>query len=292
MSSLALFGVCAAAVKVCVAATRKGVQRSIEGINWLAETGQRELALLEKQLAEKAAEASKAKEEDAEGEQYLTTGQARREYRRIFLKARKLAAQNPLLVQQKEAVAHFLAARHSVLGKFLTFEETSQLDAARYGKAATEKIIRQATQRFVNTNREIIIHGIQEAVAEAGFTRKRLDESHGGRHYLVMSNSSGKAVVAEISLSKSGDIQTNIDLTGYTDKSCHQVMDDIVARLRDRHILLEQTKAQDHYRLLGEILPRLRIRKKGRQAKAAATPAAPDENVQAATPVQRQRIKA
>jgi hypothetical protein len=230
------------------------------------------LELLEQSLAKNQLEPGNEKEEDTESEQYLTTAQARQEYRDIYKKARGLAAQNSLLAQQKDAVAHFLAAKHSTLGKFLIPEEASQLDVARYNKAATEKIIQQATQRFVNTNREIITRGIREVAAEAGFTRERMNKQRDGRHYVVMSDASGKAVVAEISVSKQGDIKTNIDLVGYTDNSCHQVMEDLIIRLRDKQILLEQSKRQDHFQILGEILPKLRTRKQHRQTQTTNTP--------------------
>lgn len=259
MSSLAIFGVCAAAAKVCIAATRKGVRYSIDSINWLAESGKRELESLEKALAASKTEKSPVR--------FQTTTEARQECREIYAKAKKLAAQNPLLARQQDAVAHFLALKGSTLGNFVPPKDAKKIYQGSGAKIDMDKLIQKASQQFRDVTQKVLTDGIREAAANVGFATARPVVHKNGRDYLVMNDETGKAIVTEIATNKDGNIETTVDLVGYTDQSCQAVMDDLLRRLRDKNILLQEGSHHDHFKALGEVLPRIRIRKQLRKSK-------------------------
>lgn len=126
---------------------------------------------------------------------------------------------------------------------------------------------------------------IIEVAREAGFTHQRPPRHQEGQQTLVIEDSTGRALVAEVTESDSG-ARIHLDLTGFGDGSCHGVMDCLLNGLAQKGVRLDGIERRSHYRREGLIASALeRPRKKGRESK----PVSPDKERQEAEKRRRQQ---
>ena len=172
------------------------------------------------------------------------------ELKKELERLRARVAGNPTLKDHAEAASRMVALRKSPLGRFVGKEQWQRLSRSKVGQKTFTDIVGQASQRFTQANTVYVTGSVAEVAAKEGFTRERFNYNDKGKRTLVMEDSEGRALVAEIGESDNG-ATINLDLTGFGDGSCHAVMDRVVKGLAEKDIRLEGMTRRAHYRREG-----------------------------------------
>ena len=260
MSDVITGGIALAAVGACavVAGAAMGVGRAVyKGMTWLPEKAQEELDRLDREL-----EAPPS---------YVTTGEARAEFKKQLQRLRAKVADNPTLKDHAEAASRIVALRKSPLGRFVGKEQWQRLSRSKVGQKTFTDIVGQASQRFTQANTVYVTGSVAEVAAKEGFTRERFNYRDKGKRTLVMEDSEGRALVAEIGESNNG-ATINLDLTGFGDGSCHAVMDRVLKGLAEKDIRLEGMTRRAHYRREGVLKPSLKHSQRKRRVPRQTRP--------------------
>jgi hypothetical protein len=146
-----------------------------------------------------------------------------------------------------------LALRHSTLGAFVEDDQWKKLESAFSRKGFTA-IVEKSAKEFTRANATYVRRSIIEVANSLGFTALQRDEQKNGAQRLVVTNSEGRALVADVRESENGAL-INLDLTGFGDGSCHAVMDRILEGLASKNIRLDRLKRRSHYRREGALMP-------------------------------------
>jgi len=224
-----------------------------KGITWLPEKAQEELERLDREL--------KAPRP------HLTTNEARAEFKKQLQHLKAKVADNPTLKDHAEAASRIVALRKSPLGYFLSREQWDKLGRSNVGQKAFRDIFEQAAQRFTQANTVYVARSIVEVAVKEGFTHQRSNRLDKGYRTLVMEDSEGRALVAQVTESPNGT-GINLDLTGFGDGSCHAVMDRVLKGLAENNIRLEGMTRRAHYQREGVLKPSLKhVQRKPRESK-------------------------
>lgn len=241
MSEAVVGGAAVAAVAPCLAvaglaaAAAYSIYRSVK---WLSEQGKREMERLEKELAAPPTHA--------------TTREAQQAFEEAFRRAKSKAAQLPSLKEHADTVARVLALKGSPLGAFLGNAQWAQIAQPSFSKTSFGKILDQAAQAFTQANARAVAQSIVTVAQRAGFDQGQPDrrEVQQGRISLVLKDPDGRALLASVTPADDG-AQITLDLTGFGDPSCHEVMDQILAGLAEEQIHLDHLRRRSHYRREG-----------------------------------------
>lgn len=261
MSEVVTGGIAAAAVGACAAAiglVAGAAYLTYRGLVWLSAQAEREVELLEKELAAPST--------------HVSTAEARAEFERQFAELKAKAAGNPHLKDHADELARLLALKHSPLGVFLNQEQRNEIRSPRLNRRSFSNILDQAARRFTKANTVYVTRSLIDVAKDAGFSTERFSRQIKGKQTLVLEDSLGRALVAEIVESDHG-ANLNLDLTGFGDGSCHGVMDKILNDLAERQINLGRMRRRSHYRREGvtELAP------SHTQSENAAPPVFPDQ---------------
>lgn len=239
MSEVVTGGIAAAAVGACAAAVglaAGAAYLTYRGLVWLSAQAEREVELLEKELNAPSA--------------YVSTAEARAEFQKQFALLKARAAGNPHLREHADTVARLLALKRSPLGTFLSQEQRNKVSNPSLNGRSFTSILDQAAKRFTRANTVYVTSSVIAVAKAAGFATERFSRQNGSKKTLVMEDSLGRALVAEIAESDQG-ANLNLDLTGFGDGSCHGVMDTILDGLAERQINLSRVRRRSHYRREG-----------------------------------------
>lgn len=241
MSEVITAGIAAGAVASCAAVFGVAVGAGYlvyKGLSWLSEQGRKEMEKLEKELSAPPTHA--------------TTAEARREFEERFALVKDRAIKVPTLMQHAEAVARLLALKQSPLGVFLGGEEWKKISQPALSGPSFAQLLHQAGRKFTEANAVFVARSITEVAASVGFTRQHLNQKNHGKQTLVLEDPMGRALVAEVVESEKG-ARMNLDLAGFGDGSCHEVMDRVLMGLAERDIRLGEIRRRSHYRREGSI---------------------------------------
>lgn len=209
-------------------------------LTWLSIQAQNEMIKLEKQLAKPMSE-------------FTTTSEARKEFQDNLKRLKGEIKNFPTLSQYGDAAINILALRQSTLGLFVPETQWQNLCRSSLPKNSYLKILNQAATRFTKANSKYVSQSIIEVAADNGFDEQRNNPDE-DKQLLVLGDKNGRALVAQIIASEDG-AKINLDLTGFGDGSCHQVMDRIMSGLEKKNIHLAQIKRRSHYRREGILAP-------------------------------------
>jgi hypothetical protein len=260
MSEVVIGGVAATAVAACAAAAGAVIGVGYLGwkaLGWLSDRAKAELDRLEAELGESVA--------------YTSAVEARTAFKRYQTLARASALKHPELRQHAALVARLVAARKSASASFLTEQEWQHLARPEAAERDFAAMLARATQRMVRANTSYVGRAIVASAAEAGFTGEPQIHHSSGKQTLVIQDSHGRALVAEVVASDAG-AKVALDLTGFGDGSCHPVMDRVLKGLEERQVRLAEARRRSHYSRDG-FVPAQRNPEVSRQA-SAPTPTA------------------
>ena len=219
--------------KVGVQAIKAGAEASARAINWLSEQGQRELAKLEAVMEQGLTS-------------YATPGELKVEFEERLKEGLRLTRKHSLLQKENAASARLLALRNSTLGDFLSIKEWQSILEKPSENSLLEAVLHKGVKRYAQAQTEAISQAVIEAAGEVGFKQKRKHRVRDDSQSLLIADSNGHAVKANLSSGGQGT-ELTLDLTGYTDGSCHTVMDKLIDALAKRDILIENQKRKSHY---------------------------------------------
>jgi hypothetical protein len=253
MSDAVLVGLAAigvAGVAGCAAAVGVGLA-VYRGLEWLSEEAQREMERLKRQLEAPPTHA--------------TTKEAREAFERQLASLKSQASKNPTLKNHADAVARILAIENSPLGAFLNAEQKKTLSQPGVTNRSLHAMMNQAARGFTQSSASGIAQSIVDVARNGGFIHQTFDRRNNGKHTLVMTDDRGRSVVAEVVESEDG-AKINLDLTGFGDRHCHPVMDQLLSGLAEKGIHLRDLRRRSHYCRKGILLSELQ------HAKPARTP--------------------
>ena len=231
-------GVAAAAIGACKIVSRAGCA-TYQAFSWLSAHGQREMERLAQELSRPVPT-------------HTTTTEARKAFEEQTALIKVQVNKHAVLRPHSDAVARVLALRSSPLGLFVSQDQWTRLyqAATRTHKASFASIVDQAARRFTQANATCVCRSIVEVAQRVGFTRPRAILDKRGKRFLTMEDDLGRALVAEVAKSDEG-AKLNLDLTGFSDGSCHRVMDRILEGLAEKDIHLNRLRRGSHYRREG-----------------------------------------
>lgn len=239
MSEVVTGGLAAATVGTCavmVGAVVGAAYLAYRGVMWLSEQAQKEVERLEQELPDPPTQ--------------VTTLEARELFARTYQAVRAKAAKHPALRSHAEAVGRLLALRRSPLGAFVTKAEWDRVALPLLSQRSFSTLLEKAATRLTQTTALSAARAIVEVASQVGFPHQRLQFQGGGRQTLVLGDSEGRALVAEVLEAKDG-ARVNLDLTGFGDASCHGVMDRVLSGLAAKGIHLRGAVCRSHYRREG-----------------------------------------
>ncbi len=234
--------VAAAAVKACAALAGivTGVGHATqETLSWLSEEQQREIERLENMLTIPAPT-------------HITTKEAIQAFQKNLTDIEARVARHPLLKPNKDALARVLALQHSPLRLFVDDAQWEKIVGAKINAQAFNGILEQAGKSFTHANGAYIAQSISQVAIEAGFINPGASLQRDGRRTMAMKDDQGRALIAHITESDDG-AKIDMDLTGFGDGACHEVMDRILKGLAERDIHLGNVRRGSHYRRDGVI---------------------------------------
>src|SRR3989304_970172 len=213
MSEVVTGGIAVAAVSTCAALVGAAVGVGYlvsRGLSWLSERAKREREQLEKELAAAPTHA--------------TTAEVRREFERQYALVKERASRVPSLNGHADTVARLLALKQSPLAAFVGKDQWKKLCHPRLSKRNCAGVLEEAGRQFARSNANLVASSIIDVATNMGFNQQRVNHKRDVRQTLVLEDSDGRAVVAEVMESDQG-ARINLDLTGFGDRSCHEVMD-------------------------------------------------------------------
>lgn len=232
----------AAAVKACAALA--GIVTSVGNatyrtLSWLSEEQQREVERLENVLTIAAPT-------------HVTTKEAIQVFQKNLTDIEAQMARHPLLKPHKDALARVLALRRSPLRLFVDDAQWKRIVGAKINAQAFNGILKQAGRSFTHANGAYIAQSISQVAMEAGFINPGTGLQRDDRRTMVMKDDQGRALIAHITESDDG-AKIDMDLTGFGDGACHEVMDSVLRGLAEKDIHLGKARRRSHYRRDGAI---------------------------------------
>ncbi len=219
--------------KLGVQAIKAGAEASARAINWLSEQGQRELAKLEAVMEQGLTS-------------YATPGELKVEFEERLKEGLRLTRKHSLLQKENAASARLLALRNSTLGDFLSIKEWQSILEKPSENKLLDAVLHKGVKRYAQAQTAAISQAVIEAAGEVGFKQKRKHLVRDDSQSLLIADANGHAVKANLSSGGQGT-ELTLDLTGYTDGSCHTVMDKLIEALAKRDMLIENQQRQSHY---------------------------------------------
>ncbi|MCG3157895.1 MAG: hypothetical protein DKINENOH_04531 [bacterium] len=241
MSEAITGGIAAGAVAACAAAVGVVVgvgYGAYRGLTWLSEQAQLEAERLERELAIPLPT-------------HVTSNEARQQLSERFAVIQKNAKQNRLLAPQGDAIARILALRTSPLGSFLRDSDWNKFCTAPPSVNVFQNVLRKASKNFAFANAVLVAQSVVEVAVKEGFAHQRVSQAGEEKQILVLEDTEGRALVAEVYPSDDG-ARINLDLTGFGDGTCHTVMDKILKGLAQKDIRLNNVHRRSHFRREGE----------------------------------------
>jgi hypothetical protein len=214
-----------------------------KALSWLTQQAQEEMTRLEKDLAMPQAT-------------HTTTADAQQLFERTYSIAKSRIRENPLLKGHGTSLAGVLALKNSPLGLFVDDAEWKRFTTKPPTTTSIDRILARASARFTEANAAHVANSIKDAVAEIGFCNTKTFTEKGRQKLLIVEDVQGRAVVGTITASDEG-AKVKLDLTGFGDGTCHEMMDRILSALAARNILVQDIKRRSHYRRTGVMLTEL-----------------------------------
>lgn len=242
MSERLIADMAAAGVKAC--ATLAGIATSAghatyRTLSWLSEEQQREMQRLENMLT-------------IPMPTHMTTREAIQVFQKNMTDIEAQVARHPLLKPHRDVLARVLTLQSSPLRLFVDEAQWEKIVGAKMNAQAFSRILEQAGRSFTHANGTYIAQSISQVAIESGFINPGASLQRGGRRTMVMEDDQGRALIAHITESDDG-AKIDMDLTGFGDGACHEVMDRIMKGLAEKDIHLGEVRRRSHYRRDGAI---------------------------------------
>jgi hypothetical protein len=244
MSEVITGGIAAGAVSACAAAVGIAIgvgYVTYRAFKWLSAQAQREMEHLEQELATPLPA-------------HFTTKEVRKEFEKNYALIKSQVAKNPHLKLHSDVIASVLSLKNSPLGSFVRKSQWKQLYEVTTGKEHFTNLLKQAEKRFTQANAIYISRAIVEVAKDVGFSHQRHKSYEDGRRLVVMEDSQGRAIVADVTESENG-AKINFDLTGFGDASCHLITDHILKGIKEKNIQLREFERRSHYKREGVLYP-------------------------------------
>lgn len=183
-------------------------------------------------------------------ESYLSPAMAKKEAQDLFENLRQLSGERPPAQFDSTRVLTLLALQKASLGKFIPEAEWMRFAVPGDYRKLFPRLLQQASQRMMESQFHYVTNAVSEAASAEGFVNPRyqhMDHSHG---VISMTDKEGRGVVARATATDDG-VAIDLDLTGYGDGRCHQVMDRLLERLSQKGVMIRNARRKSHYRREG-----------------------------------------
>jgi len=139
---------------------------------------------------------------------------------------------------------------HSNLGHFVTIEEYQNLAKSPDTERNFKNVINAASKRMMTAQFEVAMNGLIEVGKQEGFVYSIQKQTKPQKGVISLTDNNGHGMVGIVTATENG-VSVNLDLTGYGNHKCHQVMDRILRRMGDHGIEIRNIQRKSHYRRQG-----------------------------------------
>ncbi len=143
-------------------------------------------------------------------------------------------------------LAQLVVLNNSSLKNFISAENISYMQNKKFSRNAFQKVINSASNKFKFESTKQVLKEATLVLNDAGFPddiKAGLNKNSKG--YVSKADKDGRGVVIKVNTTDEGS-NVSLDLTGFSDGACHNVMDDLLNRLNEKLKISDQ-KRKNHY---------------------------------------------
>lgn len=151
------------------------------------------------------------------------------------------------------------------LGHFVRDEERERFMQLEGTRKAFEGLVGKASVRMQEKHFRFVMDAVHEVARQQGFNNLMYSQQEALQGFVSLADGQGRAVVAQMKGTEKGVI-LDLDLTGFQDDGCHEVMDGLLAGLRRKGVILRDGERRSRLTRQETTRTRSVSRKKNRTA--------------------------
>lgn len=155
-----------------------------------------------------------------------------------------MKASGKQLLAQPDLVP-LMALQKSPLGSFIDPTDIHLIEEGQPWPSISQQVIKKASQRMANASGKHAVSSIINAAEAQGFSAVRRYVRRGQGVHVSMADKKGRAVVAFMQAGDTGT-RVHLDLTGFTDNTCHETMENLLQRMHQDGVQLMGVVRQLH----------------------------------------------